>query len=155
MHDFSRKIFFTCFSYSINRPNFIVWFPSFLEILGNMCFVAACFPGYDIKLILRLTFFLHGQKVKRKIQISWEQRELLRWNKKHFLSLLKVFQLSKIVSDLQSVPLNHQVIQITKNIKKTSYSLPPKIQFHQQEHFPHGNSLLENILYITAMIHHQ
>ena len=48
--------------------------------------------------------FLHDQKIMTKTYISWEWKELLRWNKKHFSSFLKGFQLSKIVLDL-GVPL--------------------------------------------------
>ena len=44
---------------------------------------------------------LHDRKFKTKIWISWERKELLRWNKKHFSSLLKCFQLPNIVSDLK------------------------------------------------------
>ena len=40
-------------------------------------------------------FFLHDQKVLTKTLKSWEQKELLRWNKKHFSSFSKGFQLSK------------------------------------------------------------
>ena len=40
-------------------------------------------------------------KSQDKIQMSWEQVELLRWNKRHFSSFLKGFQISKIVSDLE------------------------------------------------------
>ena len=32
---------------------------------------------------------LHGQIVKTKTQISWEWKELLRWNKKHFFIIFK------------------------------------------------------------------
>ena len=35
-------------SYSINWPNFIVWSPLLLEILGNMCIALVCFPGCDV-----------------------------------------------------------------------------------------------------------
>ena len=34
------------------------------------------------------SFFLHDQKFKTKVYISWEQKEPLRWNKKHFKGLL-------------------------------------------------------------------
>ena len=37
-------------------------------------------------------FFLHDQKVKAKIKVSWERKELLRRNKKHFSSFSKVKQ---------------------------------------------------------------
>ena len=57
---------------------------------------------FEINLIfLTEPVFLHDQKVMTKTYISWERKELLRWNKKQFL---KGFQLSKIVSDL-GVPL--------------------------------------------------
>ena len=46
MHEFSRKMFFM--SYSINCPNFIVWLPLLPEMLGNMCIIIACFPGYEV-----------------------------------------------------------------------------------------------------------
>ena len=81
VYDFSRKMFLML--YSINWPNFIVWLPLLLEILGN---------------ISNQAVFIHTQKFKTKTEISWEWNELLRWNKKHFSSFLKGFQLSKIVS---------------------------------------------------------
>ena len=37
-----------------------------------------------------------------KIWKSWEQKELLTWNKKHFSSFLKDFRLPKVVSDLRA-----------------------------------------------------
>ena len=40
-------------------------------------------------------FFLNEQKAKPKNWISWEQKELLRWNNKHFSSFLKSFCWSK------------------------------------------------------------
>ena len=40
VNDFSRKMFLLL--YSINRPNFIVWLPLLLEILGNMCVTIVC-----------------------------------------------------------------------------------------------------------------
>ena len=35
VHDFSRKMFLML--QSINWPNFIVWLPLLLDIVGNMC----------------------------------------------------------------------------------------------------------------------
>ena len=49
-----------------------------------------------------MPFFLHAQKVKTKIEISWEWKELLRWNKKHFLSFLKGF-IFFIISSLKQI----------------------------------------------------
>ena len=34
--------------YSINWPNVLVWLPSLLEIVGNMCIVIFCSPVYDM-----------------------------------------------------------------------------------------------------------
>ena len=40
VYDFSTKMFLML--YSINSPNFIVWLPLPLEILGNVCIAAVC-----------------------------------------------------------------------------------------------------------------
>ena len=40
VYDFSTKLFDML--YSINGPNFIVWLPLLLEILGNMCIAIVC-----------------------------------------------------------------------------------------------------------------
>ena len=46
--------------------------------------------NFKVNLIFLIKlFFLHDQKVITKTLISWEQKELLRWNKKHFPSFLK------------------------------------------------------------------
>ena len=44
-HNFQRKIFLLL--YSINWPNFTVWFSLLCEILGNMCIAIACKPGCE------------------------------------------------------------------------------------------------------------
>ena len=85
VYNFSRNMFLML--YSINWPSFIVWLPLLLEILGNISDQAV---------------FIHAQKLKTKTEISWEWNELLRWNKKHFSSFSKGFQLSKIVPDLRA-----------------------------------------------------
>ena len=46
---------------------------------------------------------------------TWGQKELLRWNKKHFSSFLKGFQLSEIVLDLR-VCLENDAYNIWQNI---------------------------------------
>ena len=43
---FSIKIFLVL--YSVNWPNFIVWLPLLLEILGNICIVIICCPVCDV-----------------------------------------------------------------------------------------------------------
>ena len=85
VYNFSPNMFLML--YSINWPSFIVWLPLLLEILGNISDQAV---------------FIHAQKLKTKTETSWEWNELLRWNKKHFSSFLKGFQLSKIVPDLRA-----------------------------------------------------
>ena len=40
VYDFSAKMFFMLCS--INLPNFIVWLPLLLEILGNVCIAIVC-----------------------------------------------------------------------------------------------------------------
>ena len=52
--------------------------------------------SFEINLIFLIKpLFLHDQKVKTKIYVSWERRKLLRWNKKYFSLFLKGFNLSK------------------------------------------------------------
>ena len=98
-HNFWRKIFLLV--YSINWPNFLVWLPLLCEILGNMCIASICIScceamNFEVNLMFLIKlFFLHNQKVMTKIEISWERKELLRWNKKHFSSILKGFQSRK------------------------------------------------------------
>ena len=61
---------------SINWPNFIVWLPLRLEILGNMCNVIICFPvcdvvNFDINLnFLSKPFSYITTKVRTNIYIS-------------------------------------------------------------------------------------
>ena len=62
----------------------MVRLPLHLEILGNMCIAIVCFPGcevinFEVNLIFLIkSLFLHDQNIKRKIQISREQKEFLR-----------------------------------------------------------------------------
>ena len=87
---------------SITRPSFIIWLPLLFEILGNIRIVIVCLPGCDVIffkiniIFLIKPFSLHHQKVKTKSWISWERKELLRWNgKKHFI-IFKRLVLKKI-----------------------------------------------------------
>ena len=81
----------------INWPNIIVLLPQLLENLAIYVlwlfiiqFVTLC-DVCDV-------FFVHDQKFKSNVEISQEQKELLRRNK-YFLSFLKDFFLPEIVSD--------------------------------------------------------
>ena len=72
MCGFSRKIFLML--HSINWPNFIVWLPLLLDILGNMCNVMVCFPvcdviNFKINLIFLIkSFFCMTEKSRRKLK---------------------------------------------------------------------------------------
>ena len=138
-HDFQRKIFHTL--YSINSSKFIVWFPFVRKILGNLCIVIVCYPGCDVidfatnlkNLVKPLV--LDDQKVK--IKVSWERRNLLRWNKMHFSSLLKdlnwwkpTYFFCRWVSNFNLLLMEH--IQ------------PHGSQFH--------NNLVSSNVYITAQL---
>ena len=93
--------------YSINWKSFIVWFPLLLEILGSMCIAIICYPGWDvINFEINLIFlikqlFYMTKKSRQKVKYLEKEKKLLRWNKNYFSSILKDFQLPKIVSDLQ------------------------------------------------------
>ena len=51
--------------HSFNWPNFIIWLPYVLEVLGNVCIVIICFPGCDVtKIEIKLSF--HEQKSQNK-----------------------------------------------------------------------------------------
>ena len=73
----------------------------YFEILGNMWTAIVFKPGYDVMnfevnlIFLIKPFFLHDQNVVTKTKISWERKQLLRWNKKYFSSFLKGFESSK------------------------------------------------------------
>ena len=98
---FSRKIFLVL--YSLTWPIFFFWLLLLLQIFDNIYIAIVCFTGCDvINFGVNLNFltkpvFLHDRKLKTKISISWEQREILRWIKKHISSFLKCFQLPKII----------------------------------------------------------
>ena len=67
--DFSRKIFLIL--HSMNWPDFIVWLPLLLEILGNMCIAIVCFSGcdvinFEIKLVCLIKPFFYMIKKLRK-----------------------------------------------------------------------------------------
>ena len=60
--------------------------------LVRYCIVIICIQGCDVinfeinlKFLIK-PFCLHNQKVKTTISLSWERKELLRWNKKHISS---------------------------------------------------------------------
>ena len=99
-HNFWRKIFLLL--YSINWLYFIVWLPLLCEVLGNMCIVIVSKPGWDVMnfevnliFLIKLSF-LHNQNVVTKDLISWEQKKLLRQNKKTFFIIFKWLSIKQI-----------------------------------------------------------
>ena len=69
VYDFSRKMFLML--HSINWPNFIVWLPLLLEILGIMFIAIVCFPGcdvidFEINLIFQIKPFFYKTKTSRQ-----------------------------------------------------------------------------------------
>ena len=106
-YNFSRKTFLM--SYSINRPDFIVWLPLLLEILGNMYIAIVCFPGCEVinfeinqdlnqLIFLIKPLFYMTKKTKQNLNTF---RMKSAFKVKHFSSFLKGFQLPKVVSDLR------------------------------------------------------
>ena len=98
--NYRRKIFLLLCS--INWPNFIVLLPLLCEILGNICIGIAFKPGWDVMnfevnliFLIKLSF-LHNQNVVTKDLISWEQKKLLRQNKKTFFIIFKWLSIKQI-----------------------------------------------------------
>ena len=82
VYDFSRKIFLLW--YSINWTNFIVWLSLLLEILDIICIAIICLQDRDvINFEIYPTFLIKPFFFMTK-RMSWERKELLRWNKTYF-----------------------------------------------------------------------
>ena len=101
LNDIQRKIALTL--YFINWPNYIVWLPLLLAILGNLCIMIICFPVCDIinfetNLSFLIKLFLYITKKSGQNCKQLKKKQLLLWNKKYFSSIVKDFQLSEIVS---------------------------------------------------------
>ena len=91
-----KEKFFSCYIPSTDQIslseiyNFIA-FTSWDIKATAICVLQLFFNQFVTSWILKLfflikPFFLHEQNVKTKIWISWERKELLRSNKKHFSS---------------------------------------------------------------------
>ena len=102
VYDFSRKMFLMLCS--IIWPNLIAWLPLLLEMLVNMCIAIICLSGcdvidFEINLIFLIKLFSYMTKKSRQKFKCLENEK--RWNKKHFSSFLKGFQMPEIVLDLR------------------------------------------------------
>ena len=97
----TTKIFLAL--HSINRPNFIVWLPLLLEILGNMYITMNCCPDYvlnfEISLIFLIKFFSYiTGNLRQNFKYLEKGKDFMVKRKKHFLSFSKGVQMPKIVS---------------------------------------------------------
>ena len=101
LHKFWRKMFL--WLYCINWQNFIVWLSSLREILGNMYVVILCSPGcdvmnFEIYITLLLKPFFYKNKIKAKIQISWDRKKLLRQSLMEDFIFCAVIMKSRIIT---------------------------------------------------------
>ena len=122
VYDFSRQIFLML--YSISWSNFTVGLSLLLGILGNMyckCLLTrlwrhkfSIFYFFSQKSSYQAVF-LHDRKVKTKISLSWKQKERSRWNKKHFSSFLKSFQIQKLIKSILIHEYQHKSTGVKKN----------------------------------------
>ena len=95
--------------YSTNWPNFIVWMPLILDILGNMCFPIVCFPGCGVYiLILALSFKLPNLIlfIKPFFCMTEKSRPKFKYldKKKSFLTILKGISVAKNCIRHKSAP---------------------------------------------------
>ena len=96
VYDFWTEMFLMLYSINWPKSHFIVFFRYWaICVFWNMDgFIFVFCMDFEINFIFLIKlFFLHDQEVMTKTSISWEWKELLRWNKKHFSSFLKGFQL--------------------------------------------------------------
>ena len=120
VYDFWRKTFML---YSINWPHCLIVF--LLEILINMCIAIVCEPGLDvIKFEISLVFLMKlfsymTKKSEKNPEISWEWKELLKRNKKHFSSILKGFSCQNLSKTWECA------------FKIMNRTTPPKTQAYQ------------------------
>ena len=89
-------------SYSVNWPNFMIWLPLLLEILGNICNAIVCFPVCDdINFEINLIFL-----IKPILYITRKSRQKFsNWSKKTFFIIFKGLLADKYCLRLESAPL--------------------------------------------------
>ena len=92
----------------INWPNFIVWMPLLLEILGDMFFAIVCSPGCDIinfkinTIFLIKSFFYIVKKSRENLNFLWTKR-VFKVKKKVFLINFEKFLVTNIFLRPESV----------------------------------------------------
>ena len=98
VHDFSRKMFLEL--YFINWPNFIVWLPLLLEILGIMCIAIVCFSGFDVlNFEVKLIFLIKPwPKIQYKNLNTLRTKRTFKEKWKAFPTIFKGLLVPKIVA---------------------------------------------------------
>ena len=114
--------------YSSNWPNFIVWLPILLEILGNMRIVINCCPVFDVinfeinQSFLIKPFFYMTKKSGQKCNIS-RTKELLTCNKKHFSSIFSLKSIKIYFLEGESPTLKCRISKILKAGKNLAWKI--------------------------------
>ena len=94
---------------SVNWPNFIVWLPLLLVILGNTRIAIACYSGFDvinfeINLIFPIkSFFYMTKKSRQKIKYHENKESFSGETKSIFHHFERVFTCQKQVWDLRDL----------------------------------------------------
>ena len=127
VYDFSRKMFLML--YSINWPNFIVWLPLLLEILGNMCITIICSPGCDvIKFEINLIFLIKlfcclTEKSRHKFKYLKNEKSFWSEIKSSFHHFKKTFNCQKLSQTWKFVFKNTLNIELNSIVNNNSYTL--------------------------------
>ena len=110
VYDLSRKMFLKL--YPINWPNFIVWLPLLLQILGNMFITIVFYPGcdvikFEINLILSSRFATWPNTEDNNLNILRLKRAF-DVKLKVFFIIFKRFSVAKHCLRPESAPLMDQ-----------------------------------------------
>ena len=76
-------------------------------------------------------FLLHAQKVKSKIQISWEQEKLLRWNKKAFFIIFEGLSLKQIKTFFLKGESPTLILENMSNLTRLAFDIDDFFNSHQ------------------------
>ena len=99
-HIFFQEKCFSCYFLLTDQIHCLIAFTSRdigLYVFYN-CFLTRLWRHkiWNKPYLFNQALLIHDQKVKPKTSISWKRKELLRWNKNHFSSLLKGFSCQKL-----------------------------------------------------------
>ena len=128
VYDFWRKMFLKL--HSINWPNFVVWLPLLLQILGNMCIATVCCPGcdvikFEINLVVLIKPLCYMAKKSRQKLKYLENEKSVKY--KVFFIIFRGLSSAKKFLRLENAPLKLQLIILSykcrtdQNICKINY----------------------------------